>query len=224
MESSKVLEHMRPIDRPRRRPTLPALRDLMTTGAEVWHPMPTSAKRSPPPKRRQRRRGGWPSTCNENRPAAVSPHRVRATAGYGAPARPVPSSTETRAASIRSCSMHHRRMADTTPPSWPVAKKSGSVAARQQDGLGHAGLLFGQPGPAEEESVRLRLPVPEARAGARAACTATQAVACSRPGRAHPPDGTAYRPPPRCCSRARRGGRQLCKRRTRCTSLRSPPR
>ena len=48
MESSKVLEHMSPIDSAIRRPTLPALRALMTTGAEAWHPIPTRAKRSAP--------------------------------------------------------------------------------------------------------------------------------------------------------------------------------
>ena len=49
IESSKVFEHMSPMDSASRRPTLPALRALITTGAEAWQPIPTRAIRSAPP-------------------------------------------------------------------------------------------------------------------------------------------------------------------------------
>ena len=164
---------------PSRRPTLPALRALITTGAEAWHPIPTRAIRS--------------AAARHGLCVGEGVGRVRvATTGGGAylvpgaghrralpasPSRRPPGPTRVR----RRCGRARGttdKSADTTPPSWP-GEEIRVRRPRQQDGLGHARLFFGEPRPAEKKGVRFGLPVPEARAGTRAAGAATQAVAAA---------------------------------------------
>ena len=89
----------------------------MTTGADVWHPIPTRANRSAPPETASAYAKGLAEYVYRLPAAARTSLRVLATPGTARQPDPSPSNSETRAASMRSCSRHHINIADTTPPS-----------------------------------------------------------------------------------------------------------
>src|SRR5436305_14273579 len=97
--SSKVFEQSRPIDKLRRRATLPALRCFITGGIDDWHDMPTSAMRSS-----SFSRSLYASVFAEyvyREPAdAMTSARVRAMPGIAFHDEPSPSRYETSAADV----------------------------------------------------------------------------------------------------------------------------
>ena len=137
---------------------LPALRAFITAGIEAWQLMPDQGDALGAGRDRLRRPGCWPSRCS-GIPPRPGPRPGCGPAGHRLPGRPVAFEDHTRAASIRSCSSPHTRIADTRPPSWPAAgsRDRWPGPARCPRRPGH---LIGQPAPARRGTCRSRSPSP----------------------------------------------------------------
>jgi hypothetical protein len=191
-------------------------------GIDAWQLMPTRARRSRPRPPRPRRPGCWPSRCSGIPTRPGSPPGSGPRPGMAFHELPSPSSIDTRAASIRSCSRHHSRMADTSPPSWPLARNSGSVArARRRPWRRRPSRRA--PAPGRRGSRRSPSPSCGKRGQARVQLVQPEPV----PAVAGPSSSSRWNGgTPRSCrrSRARRGGRPPRNRHSRCTGRWSPPR
>ena len=174
------------------------------------------AARRPP----RRRPWCWPSRCSGCR-------RRRGPPRWCGPRRGSPSTTcrrpRGRRRGRRRCSRARAprcRMADTSPPSWPISWTSGSAARARMMSLEMPSTSSGRARAAEQVGVDLGLP--RRGSGGRPGCTTCSPARRGRSRRARPPPrgGTACRRPRRRRSRGRRGGRRPRSRRSRCRGRR----